>query len=75
MVWALVEHNIVFYADNGHIAGHNSIWVHTTLAAVFRIFERVELQTKLGKTNSMVCTPVFIWGKQVLAVYKWKATG
>ena len=28
-----------------------------------RIFERVGLETNLGKTKAMVCTLIFIWGK------------
>ena len=54
--WAVVEHNIVFYADDVRISGCKSIWVQTTLTAVVSIFDRVGLQTNLGKTRSMVCT-------------------
>ena len=36
--WAAGKHNIVLYADNGRIAGHNSIWVHTILTLVLRMF-------------------------------------
>ena len=25
------EHNIVLYVDDSHVAGHNSIWIQTTL--------------------------------------------
>ena len=45
------EHNIVFYADDGHIAGQNPIWVHTTLKVMVGIFKRVGLRRNIGKTN------------------------
>ena len=40
-----------------------------------RIFERVGLQTNLGKTKAMICMPQFIWGKQEAEAYKRQATG
>ena len=60
--WEAGDHNIVLYADNGHIAGYNPIWVQTMLTVVVRMFERVGLQTNLGKTKSMLCNTGFIWG-------------
>ena len=40
-----------------------------------RIFRRVGLRKNLSKTKAMICTPVFIWGKQVFEAYKWRDTG
>ena len=60
--WAAVQHNIVLYTDDGRIAVHNPICVHMTLTAVVSMFEMVGLQTNLGKTKAMVCTPSLIWG-------------
>ena len=73
--WAAGEHNIVFYADNGKTAMSNPIWLQTTLKDMVSIFERVELQTNLGNTKAMVCTPGFIWVQQGNEVYKRRATG
>ena len=42
--WVTGEHNIVFYAEDGQIAELNPIWLHTTLAAIVRMFKRVGLQ-------------------------------
>ena len=39
------------------------------------IFCRVGLEMNLKKTRSMVCTPVFIWGKIREEAYKRRATG
>ena len=58
--WAEGEHNLVFYVDGIHIAGHNPIWVHMILTAVVKCFERVGLQTNLGKAKVIVCTLEFI---------------
>ena len=56
----------MFYAEKGHIAGRNPIWVHTMLMTVVIMFDIVELHKNLGKSNAVVCTPVFIWGKHGL---------
>ena len=69
------EHSIVFYAGDSCISGFNSIWIHTTLTMVVIVFERVGLQTNLGKTKEMVCTLGLIWGKHGVSMYKWRATG
>ena len=41
LVWAALDHNIVFYVDNGRIVGCNPIWIHKTLMALVKMFERV----------------------------------
>ena len=58
--WVLGKHNIVLYEDDGRISGRNPLWVKTTLKAMVRVFERVGLQTNMGKTKAMVYTPGFI---------------
>ena len=40
-----------------------------------RMFERVCLQTNLGKTKAMICTPGFIWGQHGAEAYKRRALG
>ena len=73
MVYEAGENNIVLYADNGRISGHNSLWVQATLMEAVRMFERVGLQTNLVKTNEMVCTPGLIWGEMGVLAYKRRA--
>ena len=68
--WVAGEHKIIFYAYFVCIAGHNPIWFQRTLMVVVRLFKRVVLLTSLGKTNAMVCTPGFLWGKSGTAAYK-----
>ena len=50
----------MLYADDGCISVHNSIWVQMTLSALVIMFERVVIQTNLGKNKEMVCNPGFI---------------
>ena len=59
-VWLRGKHNICFHADDGQIAGHNLIWVQTTLTEMVRMFKRVVLQTFLRKNKAMVCLPGFV---------------
>ena len=61
MGWVAVEHKIILYVDDGHIAGRKPIWFKMTLTVVVRLFKRVLLLTNPVKTKSMVCTPGFIW--------------
>ena len=61
MGWAVGEHKIVFYADNGRIKGRNHIWVQTKLTEVLQIFDRVGLLTNIGKIKTMVRTLGFVW--------------
>ena len=75
MVMARGEKNIVFYVDDGRIAGRKPIWVQTTLMVVVRMFGRVGLQTNLVNTKIMVYNTVFIWGKLGVAAYKQRVMG
>ena len=63
LVWAVSEHNIVLYVDDGCIVGSNPIWVNMTLTEVVRMFNRVVLLTNLDNTKEIMCTPGFIWGQ------------
>ena len=60
MVWSVGGPNIVFFVDNVHIAGQNSVWVQKTLTTVLHMFQRVGLNNNLVKTKLIVCTPGFI---------------
>ena len=62
--WALGEHSIYFYADDGCIAGRYPIWVQTALTTIVGMFKRVVLWKNLSKTKATICTLRFIWGQQ-----------
>ena len=61
--WLAREHKILFYVDDGQIAGQYSIWLQAAMTTMVRMFEMVGLQTNLDKTKAMICTPGFIWGE------------
>ena len=75
LVWAAGEQNLIFYADNGRILGREHMWVQDALSLAVAMFHRMELETNLEKTNNMVWTPGFIWGKWGEQEYKIRATG
>ena len=54
---------------------HGNIYIIRIINIFVRMFERVVLQTNLGNTKAMVCTPGFIWGEMEAAAYKQRVTG
>ena len=63
MVWADREINLVLYADYGRIAGRYHEGIQDAMVGSVGIFRRMGIDANLQKTNSMVCTHGFIWGK------------
>ena len=45
------------------------------MKGMVRMFERVGLQTNLGKTKTMECPLGFIWGQHGTSAYKRRVTG
>ena len=69
------ERNLIFYADDGRIAGRYHMWVQDEMSVTVAMFCRMGLGKNLEKTKTMVFTPEFIWGKWGEHVYKRRATG
>ena len=67
--------NLVFYADDGSIAGRDHEWVKETLTVMVAIFCKMGPKANINKTKAMVCTPRFIWGKRGELAYKRQTTG
>ena len=66
--------NALFYADNGMVASLDPRWLQGAFIALFSLFNRVVLQTNVGKTVNMVCCPCQAAGTQSEAVYgQWMA--
>ena len=57
MGWAVLERNLIFYADEGRIGGRDHIWAKDALPVNVAIFRLVGLDTNLEKTKDLVCTP------------------
>ena len=75
MGWAVGEHDIVVYDEDGLIMGRNPMWVQGTLTTTIWMFYRSILYTNLGKTKSMTCTPGFVWGHMGKDKYKRREMG
>ena len=69
------ERNLVFYGDDGRIAGKYHIWVKDALMLTVTMFKRVGLNTNIEKTKLLVCSPIYIWGKWIEEAYKCRSTG
>ena len=70
---AVGDCNLIFYADDGKIAGQDHVWVQDAMSVTVAIFRRMGLETNMEKTNTMVCTPRFIWGEWGDHAYKQQA--
>ena len=75
MGWAAVDCNLIFYADDRIISGRDHIWVQYALTVSLAMFQRMGLETNLEKTQSLVCTPGYIWYKWSEVAYKCISTG
>ena len=47
MVWKVGERNMVFYTDDGQIAGQDTNWVQDALLVTVVMFNKVGLETNL----------------------------
>ena len=63
LVWAAGVRNLVFYVNNGRIAGQYHKWVEDELTVTVAVFHRMGLNTNLEKTKSIVFTACFVWWK------------
>ena len=54
------EINIVFYAEDGRIAGRSHVWVQEALNVTVAMFQRMGLEMNLGKTKAVDSTPGFV---------------
>ena len=75
MVWADGEINLFLYTDYDRIAGMYHEGEQDALVVEVGMFCRIGIDTNLEKTNAMVCTHMFIWGKWREVAYKQRATG
>ena len=73
--WAAGERNMIFYTDDGRIAGWDHMWVQDEMSVTVAMFHIMGLETNLDNTKAMVCTPGFIWGEWGEKAYKRRATG
>ena len=60
MGWEAGEQDLVFYADEGWIAGRDHIYVDDALVVTVKMFSRVGIDTNLENMKELVCTPGYI---------------
>ena len=65
----------LFYADNGMVALLDPVWLQGTFNTLAGLFDRVGLQTNIGKTVGMVCHPCQAAGNITTAAYGRRITG
>ena len=65
----------LFYADDGMVESSDPRWLQWAFDTLVSLFERVGLQTNVGKTVSMVCRPRQAAWIQSAAAYGGKMTG
>ena len=64
-----------FYADSGMVALLDPAWLQGAFNALVGLFDRLGLQTTVGKTVGMVCHPCQAAGNLTTAVYGRRITG
>ena len=52
--WAVGEGNVIFYADDGRIAGQDQEWVQDALSVSVKMFQKMGLEANLEKYKTMV---------------------
>ena len=72
--WVAGKQNTIFYANDVRIAGRDHVWIQDAMLLMVAIFRRIGLETNLENTNTMVCTPGFIWGEWGEQEYKRRVT-
>ena len=65
----------LFYADDGMVASSDPRWLQWAFDTLVSLFERVGLQTNVGKIVSMVCRPYQAAGTQSEETYGRRMTG
>ena len=65
----------LFYADNGMVASPYPHWIQGAFSTLVGLFDRVGLQTNVGKTVGMVRCPCWEAGTQLEAAYRQRMTG
>ena len=65
----------MFCADDGMVASSDPVWLQGAFNALVSLFDRVSLQTNIGKTVGMVCRPCQAAGRLTTAEYGRRITG
>ena len=69
------ERNVIFYVNNGRIAGQDHKWFQDSLSVMVAMFRRMGLEINLEKYKTMVFMPGYILGKWEEHDHKRRAMG
>ena len=64
-----------FYRDDGLVASMDPVWLQGAFNALTRLFDIVEIQTKIWKTVGVICSPCREVENQSETLYKRRMTG
>ena len=67
--------NALFYANDSMVTSLEPIWIQGAFITLVGLFDRVVLNTNVGKTVKIFCHPCQVSGMQVEAVYRIRMTG
>ena len=65
----------LFYAEDGMVASSDPRWLQWAFITLVGLFDRVGLNTNMGKMVSMTCRPCTVAGNQSEEAYGRKMTG
>ena len=65
----------LFYTDDSMVTSSDPTWIQGGFNALVGLFDRLGLQTNVGKTVSMVCHPCQAAGNITQAAYGRRLTG
>ena len=65
----------LFYADDGMVASSDPQWLQGALNTLVGLFDRVGMQTNVGKTVGIVCHPCQAAGNLSKVAYGRRVTG
>ena len=69
------HHAALFYADDSMVPSLDPAWIQGAFNALVGLFDRVGLQTNVGKTVGMVCHPFQSVGNITQTAYRRRLTG
>jgi hypothetical protein len=65
----------IFYVDDAYVAARDPVFLQRALNALMDTFERVGLETNIGKSQAMICTPGKIRIQLSAESNRWMQTG
>ncbi len=65
----------IFYVNDMYLASWNAGFLQHMLTLLVNLFQQVGLRTNTNKTQTMICTPGWIWTQLPTKSYRWMQRG